>query len=401
VKLSTVGLVAGLLATLLTGCVPEVKTGLDVLAADQYSVLEGKRVGVVTNATGVDRRLVALPELLARAPKVTLAAIFGPEHGIRGEVSAGHGVDHSLDELTGVPVYSLYGKVRRPTREMLGGLEALLFDIQDIGVRAYTYISTLKEVLAAAGETGTEVWVLDRPVPINGSVVEGPMLEDGFQSFVGSHRIPLRHGLTVGEFARMVNEELELGASLHVVPMQGYQRGSFQEASGLQWVKPSPNIPTVDTALVYAGMVLIEGTNLSEGRGTPRPFHWTGAPWIDATRLAAELNALDLPGGIFVPVRFTPSVSKYQGETCFGVDVRITDRKAYRSVTVAVALIQTVKRLYPGEFEFRAATFDRLACTRELRESIEGDTPFEEIVSSWDHDLEIYLQRRRKFLLYE
>jgi uncharacterized protein YbbC (DUF1343 family) len=399
VKPCWVGLVAA--AAALAGCAPKVKTGLDVLQADHYSVLDGKRVGVVTNPTGVDRSLEALPELIARAPNVTLAAILGPEHGVRGQVAAGHEVRDSRDGRTGVPVYSLYGKVRRPTREMLGGIEALLFDMQDTGVRAYTYISTLKEVLVAAGDTGTEVWVLDRPVPINGSVVEGPMLEDGFQSFVGCHEIPLRHGLTIGEFARMVNEELELGASLHVVPMQGYKRGSFQEASGLHWVKPSPNIPTVDTAIVYAGMVLIEGINLSEGRGTPRPFHWTGAPWIDAATLAAELNALRLPGCTFLPVSFTPSASKYRGETCFGVDVRITDRDVYRSVTVAIALIQTVKRLYPGKFEFLATTFDRLACTRKLREAIERDTPYEHIVKSWNQDLEAYLQRRKKFLLYE
>ena len=396
-KISTVGLAA----ILLSGCAPKLKTGLDVLAANQFSALAGKRVGVVTNATGVDRNLEALPELIARAPGVTLAAIFGPEHGIRGVVSAGHEVDDSRDELTGVPVYSLYGKVRRPTREMLDGTEALLFDIQDIGVRAYTYISTLKEVLVAAGETGTEVWVLDRPVPINGSVVEGPMLEDGFHSFVGSHRIPLRHGLTVGEFARMVNAELELGVSLHVVAMQGYRRGSFQEDSGLQWIKPSPNIPTVDTAIVYAGMVLVEGTNLSEGRGTPRPFHWTGAPWIEAAKLASELNTLHLPGCEFFPVQFTPAASKYQGETCFGVDIRITDRKSYRSVMVAVALIQAANRLYPGEFEFRPATFDRLAGTRNLREDIERGASLAQIVGSWSQDLEAYLQRRKQFLLYD
>ncbi len=378
-----------------------VRTGLDVLEAEGFASLRGKRVGVVTNPTGVDARLRSLPELIARASGVKLAAVFGPEHGALGSAAAGAAVGDGRDPCLDVPVYSLYGKTRRPTREMLEGIDVLLFDIQDIGVRAYTYLATLTEVLAAAAESRVAVWVLDRPVPLGGETVEGPVLEAGRESFVGPHTVPLRHGLTAGEFALLVNGERRLGASLRVVRMDGWRRDAFFDSCGLLWVPPSPNIPTPETALIYAGMVLIEGTSLSEGRGTAFPFRFVGAPWLDADRLAAELNALRLPGCVFRPTAFTPTASKHRGESCAGVEVHVTDWKPYRSVTVAVALIQTVRRLHPDKFQLQNETFDRLAGTSALREAIEAGTPLEKIVDGWRSEVEGYLTRREPFLLYE
>jgi len=376
------------------------RTGLDVLQATGFAALRGKRVGVVTNPTGVDRSLRALPEIVAAADGVTLAAVFGPEHGVTGAGAAGDRVKGVVDPRLGVPVHSLYGEVRRPTREMLAGIDVLLYDMQDAGSRAYTYLSTLKEVLVAAGESRVEVWVLDRPSPCGVDAYEGPVLEPGRESFVGCHAVPLRPGLTVGEFARMVNEESALGASLRVIPMEGYRRDLEYEATGLVWIAPSPNIPTVDTALVYAGTVLIEGTNLSEGRGTTRPFQLIGAPWLDGRRIVEALDAVALPGCALRAATFTPWDSKHEGKECGGVEIHVTDRRSFRPVALATALLLAVTRSHPDRFELKKETFDRLAGTSRLREAIEKGAPLEEIVESWKSGLEEYARRRAKYLLY-
>jgi uncharacterized protein YbbC (DUF1343 family) len=375
-------------------------TGLEVLAAEGFAGLRGRRVGVVTNPTGVDRRLRWLPDIIAALPGVTLGAILGPEHGARGAAAAGVHLADEVDPRTGVPVFSLYGSVRRPTPRMLEGLDVILFDMQDIGVRAYTYLSTLKEVLAACAESGKELWVLDRPVPIGGDVLEGPVLEAGFESFVGPHRTPLRHGLTAGEFALMVNEEAGVGANLKVCPMSGYRRGLEWPETSLPWVPPSPNIPAVETALAYAGAVLVEGTNLSEGRGTALPFLLVGAPWINGETLAAELERLALPGCLFRPAVFTPTASKHAGTECGGVQLHVTAERAFRSVAAAVALIQSARRLWPREFAFLPDAFDRLAGTSSLRRAIEADVPLADIVRSWEQGIEEFRRRRQRFLLY-
>ena len=380
-------------------CADEFRTGLESLEAQNFRPLHGKRVAVVTNPTGLNRQLQPLHELVARHDEVTLGAIFAPEHGFFG--AAADGVHVGDSALRGVPVFSLYGKTRRPTREMLEGLDVVLFDMQDVGVRCYTYFATLKEVMVGCAASDIEVWVLDRPVPVGAMRVAGPVLEEGHESFVGPHTTALLHGLTAGEFARCINEERNIGAKLRVVRMEGYRRASTYESTGRVWVAPSPNIPTVDTARVYAGMVLIEGTSLSEGRGTTRPFHLVGAPWLNARLLAKELGALGLPGCIFRPTVFRPTISKHKGSECQGVELHLTDRESFDAVRTGIAVIVTVRRLHPKELTFRDSAFDRLAGTRTLRQAIEQGNSLENIIASWRPALQQYKERRRKFLLYD
>jgi uncharacterized protein YbbC (DUF1343 family) len=376
------------------------RTGLEVLEAEGFQSLRGKRVAVLTNPSGVTRDLRSTVDLVAAAEGVELAAIFAPEHGFSGVHAAGEKVGDARDPQGGVPVHSLYGATRRPSPEMLTGVDVVLFDVQDIGVRTYTYLSTLLEVLTAAASAGVEVWVLDRPVPIGADRVEGPVLEAGAESFVGAHTVALRHGLTAGEFALLVNDERRIGARLKVVAMQGYRREARFEDLGLPWVPPSPNIPTPATALVYAGTVLVEGTNLSEGRGTAQPFQLVGAPWLDGRRLAAELNRLRLPGVRFRAASFRPAASKYAGEDCSGIAFHVTDADAFEPVEAAVALLSTVRRLHPDELQFRAESFDRLAGGPRLRETIEGGKAAREIAAEWQEGLRAYVERRRGYLLY-
>jgi uncharacterized protein YbbC (DUF1343 family) len=283
---------------------------------------------------------------------------------------------------------------------MLTGVDVVLYDIQDVGARTYTYLSTLIEVLLAAAERGIEVWVLDRPNPAGADIVEGPVLESAERSFVGPHEVALRHGLTVGEFALLANRERGIGARLRVVAMEGYSRALPFEATGLSWVSPSPNIPTVDTAFVYSGMVLLEGTNLSEGRGTTRPFRLVGAPWIDGEALVLRLRAEGIPGARLQAARFRPSASKFSGEDCRGIELHVTDRRAFRAVATAVRFLCAVRDLHPGKLQFHRETFDRLAGTESLRAAIESGADAESIVASWRSALETYLERRARVLLY-
>ena len=371
------------------------RTGLERVARGDVDPLRGRRVGLIANPTAVDAELRHAADLLPG-----LAALFGPEHGLRGAAEAGAFVKDSEDPLSGVPVYSLYGAVRRPTPEMLRGVEVLVYDLQDVGARPYTYLSTLRGALEAAAEAKIELWVLDRPDPLGGEVLDGPILESGAESFVGAHLLPLRYAMTPGELAGMLNAERKIGASLKVVPLTGWRRDMSFRATGLWWVAPSPNIPTPETCLVYPGFVLLEGTNLSEGRGTTRPFQLFGAPWLNARELAADLNGAGLPGALFRATEFVPNASKFVGLACRAVEVHVTDPKAFRACAAATAAIATVLKRHPLEFRFQNETFDRLAGGPGLRNALLAGEPLEKIQAAWASGHQEFAQRRKTFLLY-
>lgn len=377
--------------------------GIEVLLEDPPDLLRGKRIGLVTNPTGVDRELRNNIDLLASHPDLNLVALFGPEHGVRGSAQAGEKVAASVDAATGLPVFSLYGEHREPTPEMLHGVDALLFDIQDVGARFYTYPYTLAGAMRAARRAGIPVVVLDRPNPIGGVKVEGPVLEPEYASFVGEFPIPLRHGMTLGELARLFNEEFSIGAELHVVPVKHWRRSDAEPGHALPWVPPSPNMPTPDTALVYPGTALFEGTNVSEGRGTTRPFETIGAPFIQAETLAARMNALGLPGVRFRPMWFTPTFSKHAGTLCGGVQIHITDRDAFLPVRTGLALLKAIHDDYPHDFRFEPGNppfFDKLAGNGWIRAAIEKGEPLDAIEARWQPALRRFEEIRRRYLLY-
>lgn len=379
------------------------RLGIEVLLEQRLDLLRGKRMGLVTNATGVDAQLRSSVDRLAAQPDVKLVALFGPEHGVRGDVQAGDTVASSRDAVTGLPVHSLYGEHREPTPEMLAGIDVLVFDIQDVGTRFYTYPYTLAGVMRAARNAGIPVVVTDRPDPIGGVLVEGPVLDPALASFVGLFPIPLRHGMTLGELAQLFNREFGIGAELHVVTMQGWQRGDAPLRDALPWVPPSPNMPTPDTALVYPGTGLIEGTNVSEGRGTTRPFETLGAPWVDAPALAARLNAMDLPGVRFRPTWFTPSFSKHAGEACAGVQLHVTDRAAFRPVRTGIAVLKALHDQHPKDFAFLPGEppfFDRLAGVPWLRDAIARGDSLDAIEARWRLGLVEFGVLRQRYLLY-
>lgn len=386
-----------------------VRTGLDVLLDRHVPELRGRRVGVLTNHTGVTRDLEHGVDAL-RAAGVRVTALFAPEHGVRGSTQAGEAVATSVDPVTGIPVYSLYGGTERPTAQMLAEVDVLLIDLQDIGARFYTYPWTAVHVMAAAAAAGIPVWVLDRPNPIGGLAqdVEGPLLDPRFASLVGLYPVPIRHGLTIGELARYVNGEFGLGCDLRVIPMIGWRREMWWEDTGLPFVPMSPNAPSADMAALYCGTCLIEGTNVSEGRGTTKPFEWIGAPWIDGPALARTLNALDLPGVRWRPVYFTPTFHKYAGQECQGVQPHVLDRRVLRPVALGVHLLAVLKRLYPERFAWRVdgqqgrpgLPIDRLAGTDALRLALDRGTPADAIVASWTSGEADFARRRVKYLLY-
>ena len=381
-----------------------VKAGVDVLLENPKKYLRGLRVGLVTNQTGVTVGLTPTIDALHDRPGVVLRAVFGPEHGVRGDTQDALPVGHGVDPSTGLPLYSLYGESVKPTPEMLEGLDALVFDIQDIGARFYTYASTLTYSLQAAAEHGVSLIVLDRPDPVNGLTVEGNILEPGFESFIGLHSIPIRHGLTMGELALFMNRGI--GANLTVVRMRGWRRGIWFDETGLPWVQPSPNIPTLETATVYPGTCLFEGVNVSEGRGTTRPFEYLGAPWIDGVRWAAELNGLGLSGARFRATCFIPSLSKYEGQRCNGVQLHVLDRKSLKPVENGLHMLAALLRLWPDEFRWLEPSYDRrrhfdlLAGTSKTREALSRGTPVQEIVDGWQKKLRGFHEMRRDFLLY-
>ncbi|MDQ3135584.1 MAG: DUF1343 domain-containing protein, partial [Acidobacteriota bacterium] len=375
----------------------EVLNGIDVLARDNFKQLAGMRVGLVTNHTGRDWRGRPTIDVLREAPNVKLVALFSPEHGIRGALD--DKVSDSVDEKTGLPVYSLYGETRRPKPEQLQNLDALVFDIQDIGARFYTYISTLGYVMEEAAKIKLPVFVLDRPNPIGGVEVEGPIADADKLSFVSYHTLPIRHGLTIGELARLFNEGRKINCDLRVVKMERWRRAMWFDQTGQTWINPSPNMRSLTEATLYPGVGLLETTNLSVGRGTDTPFEIIGAPWLDGQRLAAYLNARRIAGTRFVPVRFTPKASVFQDEACGGVNVIVTDRAQFRPVTAGFEIAAALRRLYPSEWKLD--NYPRLLANADAFERLKrGDTP-EEIARSWNGALEEFRRARVAVLLYE
>ena len=379
--------------------------------------LDGKRVGVVCNPASVDGELRHIADRLAAHPSARLAAIFGPQHGFRSDVQDNmietpHGTidaPHGRNAVRRVPVYSLYSDTREPTAEMLRDLDVLVVDLQDVGVRIYTYIYTMANCLKAARRHGVKVIVCDRPNPIGGAAVEGMVLVPGFESFVGMYPIPMRHGMTIAELARLFNDHFGIGADLEVVAMQGWRREMYFDATGLTWIISSPNIPTFDTTTVYPGAVLFEGANVSEGRGTTRPFELVGAPWIDAERFAGAMNQRALPGVRFRPAVFEPTFHKHAKERCGGCQIHVLDRPAFRPVETAVALLEAFRsdggdrfawRQPPYEYEHERLPIDVLAGSPQFREQMESGLPAGEIARSWEPAVAEFGRIRQRFLLY-
>ncbi len=379
-----------------------VQPGIEVLLTDSIHLVEGRRVGLITNHTGIDASGVASIDRLMAAPEVHLVALFSPEHGIRGTVRGGDVIDSSRDAETGLPIHSLYGETRKPTPEMLTGIDVLLFDIQDVGARFYTYVSTMARAMEAAGEEGIPFVVLDRPNPIGGNAVQGTVLDPAFSTFVGLYPVPMRHGMSPGELAKMMVGEFGVVASLTVVPASGWKRGMTFEETGLPWVPPSPNMPSVESAIHYAGTCLFEGTNVSVGRGTDEAFRILGAPWLDAGALLAALEAYEIDGVTFEPVRFTPQNpgdGKYGGEEIPGLRLTAVDPD-YDPTLATLALLIETRRQAGDRWEWREAHFDRLAGTDKLRFDLEAGATIGELRAGWDEALEAFRERRSPYLIY-
>jgi uncharacterized protein YbbC (DUF1343 family) len=384
-----------------------VTLGSDVLCDAQ--LLRGRTVGVVCNPASVNRDFQHILDRVDAAG-IRLGAIFGPQHGFCADVQdnmieSPHGRDARRD----VPIYSLYSETREPTAEMLSGLDALVVDLQDVGTRIYTYVYTMAHCLTAAKRHGLPVVVCDRPNPIGGLDVEGPLLMPGFESFVGEYPIPMRHGLTIGELARLFNDHFGIGAKLEIVAMRGWSRASYHAETGLPWVLPSPNLPTADSVVGYPGTVLLEGTNVSEGRGTTRPFEIVTAPWIDPEAFAATLNASGQPGVHFRPVRFEPTFHKHAGKSCGGCQIHVTDRARFRPVATGVALIDQFRRAAPErfawsdppyEYERTRPPIDILYGSAELRLALGAGTSAAEIAEGWSEGVSAFRRLRERFLLY-
>jgi uncharacterized protein YbbC (DUF1343 family) len=386
-----------------------VTLGIERLLNSERRLIDGRRVGLVCNPASIDRGFQHSVDLIAADGRVTLGAIFGPQHGFRADLQDNMiETPHAEDTRRKVPIYSLYSEVREPSPEMLAGLDALVIDIQDVGTRVYTFIYTMANCMRAAARHRLPVVVCDRPNPINGRDVEGNLLEETCASFVGQYPIPMRHGMTIGELAQLFNVTFEIGCDLHVVTMDGWRREMFYDETALPWILPSPNMPTLDTAIVYPGAVLFEGTQLSEGRGTTRPFELIGAPWIDGEALADAMNARRLAGVHFRPVFFEPTFQKHARTTCGGVQLHVTDRNAFRPLRAAVELIAEFHaqdssrfawRQPPYEYEHEKMPIDILYGSPALREAIASST-VDAAVAAWARDEERFSRLREPFLLY-
>jgi uncharacterized protein YbbC (DUF1343 family) len=375
------------------------RTGLDVLVADRPELVRGRRIGIVSNPNGVTSRLESIVEALPRIG-AQVVALFGPEHGIRGAAQAGDHVGSSVDPVSGLPIHSLYGATHRPAPEMLHGLDLLVYDMQDAGARFYTYLYTMAHCMEAARDAGLPMLVLDRPNPLNGVSLEGPVIEPELNSFVGNHGIPTRYGLTIGELAHYFNTAGGIGCDLTVVPTAGWQREWWYEQTGLPWVLPSPNLPTPDSCLAFAGICPLEGTNVSEGRGTTRPFELLGAPWVDAPTLERTLNERNLLGVGFRACHFVPSFSKWQGEVCHGVQLHVLDRATFRPVRTGLEVLITLRRLWPQQFAWRndGQPADRLLGDRRIRAGIDAGHSPEEIEAQWQPGLRRFAEDRLALL---
>ncbi len=405
---------------------PQVKLGAEVFLEKHIYLVKGKRVGLVTNSTGRTSRLESLIDIFSNHPEIELTALYGPEHGVRGNAQAGEYVPYYWDEKYEIPVFSLYGESlkppsamladidtymrsfdtvdtgKKPEEEKIQNLDILIFDIQDVGTRIYTYIATMAYCLEACAKAGIEFIVLDRPNPINGVVMEGPVLKyPEYSSFVGLYPIPVRHGMTVGELALFFNQKYMTDKDkLTVIPMEGWGREMWYDDTALPWIIPSPNMPTLETAMVYPGQVFLEGTNISEGRGTTKPFELFGAPWIDGYDLSRKLNSLKLPGVYFREAWFTPTFSKYTSERCGGSQIHVIDRNLYRPFETTLHIIKTVKQMCPDQFEFHSHYFDKIMGTDNVRLALEQGRNIEEIKASYSKELERFKELRKSFLLY-
>jgi uncharacterized protein YbbC (DUF1343 family) len=372
--------------------------------------LNGLRVGALANPASIDHAYVHVVDRLGQSPDWSLAAIFGPQHGYQSNLQDNMiESPHAEDRRRKVPIFSLYSETREPTAEMLELIDVLVIDLQDVGARIYTFIYTMANCLRAAARAGLPVIVCDRPNPIGGVQIEGPTLEPGYESFVGQFRMPMRHGMTVAELARLFNEHFRLGAALEIVPMEGWSREMYFDATDVPWVIPSPNMPTLDTAIVYPGTVLLEGTMLSEGRGTTRPFELVGAPWLDGEALAARMTRLGLKGAHFRPVNFEPTFQKHARATCGGCQIHVTAREDFAPVATGVALICECYGSAPDRFKWRDPPYeyehdkmpiDILAGSPMLRNQIEQQVPLADIVASWRPGEAEFAELRRPYLLY-
>lgn len=349
--------------------ISNVKTGLDILFESYIDSLKGKAIALVTNNTGVDRNGVPNYKRIIGLDGVNLKVIFSPEHGLFGEAAAGEKVNYEGKEIELPTVISLYGKNRKPNHEMLQGIDIILYDIQDIGARFYTYITTLGLVMESAGELGIPVWILDRPNPIRGDRIDGPILDMDFRTFVGYYPIPIQYGGTVGTLGKLMihNKWIHPSPQLKIIEMVNYHESLWFDETGLPWVKPSPNIPDLETAIIYPGMCLLEGTNVSEGRGTTHPFKWFGAPWINGVQLSQSLNKLNLPGVVFIPIQFTPKTikgmawnPKYENQLCEGIEIIVSDRNRYQSIDIGLHVLHLINTLYPDQITFKDKHLNRL-----------------------------------------
>jgi uncharacterized protein YbbC (DUF1343 family) len=391
----------------------KVASGLDALVEMRFAPLRGLAVGLICNPSSVDRRLRHAADLFHASRSVRLAALFGPEHGVRGDIPYMTAVGGGRDRRTGVPVRSLYGGSAdslRPDPRTLGRLDALVFDVQDVGARYYTYQATMLYCMEAAARAKLAFFVLDRPNPIGGRAVEGPALRPGFGSFCGVHDVAVRHGMTVGELAGMYREERGLDLALSVISCRGWRRRMYQRDTGLPWVFPSPNMPTPETALVYPGMCLLEGTNLSEGRGTTRPFELFGAPWLDAGRLAETLASERLPGVRFRPASFVPAWDKHAGARCHGVEIFVVDRETFRPFRSGVACVAAARAQSPGKFRWRTEpyefvehvpAFDLLCGSARERKALDGGRGWRGFAAAWRREERAFLKRRARHLRYD
>jgi uncharacterized protein YbbC (DUF1343 family) len=372
-------------------------TGIDVLEAQGFAQLAGKRVGLITNQTGIDRNRRSTIDLLAHAPGVKFVALFSPEHGIRGTLDAR--VSSTKDEMTGLPVYSLYGETERPTDAMLAGVDALVFDIQDAGVRFYTYITTMGYAMEAAAAHHITFYVLDRPDPLGGERIEGPMLDRDRTNFVGYFPMPVRMAMTLGEMAQMFNAENKIGCDLHIIRMQNWQRRMWFSDTRLPWVNPSPNLRTVTAGILYPGLEILQAGGVSVGRGTTRPLELVGAPWIHGEELAAYLNRRAIPGVRFETLKFTPDAGMHRGKLCQGIRVILVDRTILQSMRMGIEIASALGKLYPGKFE-TPKMIDLVGNAATIKQIVDG-VDSAEIVANWNKDLEAFRNIRVKYLLYQ
>lgn len=387
-----------------------VKLGLEKVLDEQLHLLKNLRVGLICNQATVNHRFRHAADLFFENADINLTTLFGPQHGIRGDVQDNMiETSHTIDRKTGLPVYSLYSETREPTAEMLQNVDAMVFDLQDVGCRVYTFVYTMANAMKACAKFGKKMFVLDRPNPINGIEVEGSLLEKGHESFVGMFPIPMRHGLTSGELAKLFNSEFSINCELEVVTMDEWARADFYDETDAPWVMPSPNMPTVDTTVVFPATVYFEGTQVSEGRGTTRPFEIVGAPFINSDEYAGALNSLELPGVTFRAVEFLPTFQKHAETGCGGVFIHVLDREAFKPVITGAAMIKTCFDLYGSEFKwknppyeyvFDRNPFDVIAGTTRLRESFEQGMSLSEIESSWLEDEKSFRALREKYFLY-